>query len=72
MHMSCNQGISLTDFENQVRDDELDVILEEFGLRADIDGSTNFQLEENVCRNLTKKMKEHHVSVKVRGTSSPD
>jgi hypothetical protein len=22
---------------------------------------TNFQLEENVCGNLTKKMKEHHI-----------
>jgi hypothetical protein len=58
----CNQGITSKEFENQVRDDGLDVIFEEFGLHADIDGWTNFQLEENVCRNLTKKMKEHHVS----------
>ena len=57
----CNQGISLKDFENQVWDDDLDVILEEFGLHADIDGSTNFQLEENICGNLTTKMKEHHI-----------
>jgi hypothetical protein len=25
------------------------------------DSLTNFQLEENICGNLTKKMKEHHI-----------
>jgi hypothetical protein len=57
----CNQGISLKEFENQEKDGDLDANFEEFGLQADIDGSTNFQLEENVCGNLTKKMKEHHI-----------
>jgi hypothetical protein len=37
------------------------VIFEEFGIQDDNDGLTNCQLGENVCGNLTRKMKEQHV-----------
>ena len=43
------------------QDDDLDVIFEEFGIQDDNDGLTNFQLGENVCGNLTRKMKEQHI-----------
>jgi len=37
------------------------VIFEEFGIQDDNDGLTNCKLGENVCGNLTRKMKEPHV-----------
>jgi hypothetical protein len=37
------------------------VFFEEFGIQDDNDGLTNFQLGENFCGNLTRKMKEQHV-----------
>jgi hypothetical protein len=36
-------------FENQVQDDDLDVIFEEFGIEDDNDGLTNFHFGENFC-----------------------
>jgi hypothetical protein len=48
-------------FENQVQDDDLDVIFEEFGFQDDNDGLTNLQLGENFCGNLRRKMKEQHI-----------
>jgi hypothetical protein len=56
-----NHEMSLKTFDNQVRDDDLDVIFEEFGIQDYNDGLTNFQLGENVCGNLTRKMKEQHI-----------
>ncbi len=56
-----NQEMSMKTFDNQVQDDDLDVIFEEFGIQDDNDGLTNCQLGENVCGNLTRKMKEQHV-----------
>ena len=56
-----NQEISMKIFENQVQDDDLDVIFEEFGFQDDNDGLTNLQLGEKFCGNLRRKMKEQHI-----------
>jgi hypothetical protein len=41
-----NQEMSMKTFENQVQDDDLDVIFDEFGIQDDNDGLTNLQLGE--------------------------
>jgi hypothetical protein len=56
-----NHEMSMKTFENQVQDDDLDVIFEEFGIQDDNDGLTNLQLGQIFCGNLTRKMKEQHV-----------
>jgi hypothetical protein len=56
-----NHEMSMKTFENQVQDDDLDVIFEEFGIQDENDGLTNFRLGEFFCGNLTRKMKEQHV-----------
>jgi hypothetical protein len=53
-----NQEMSLKSCDHQVQDHDLDMILEESGIHEEISGLTNFQLEENVCGNLTRK-KQH-------------
>ena len=55
-----NHEMSMKTFENQVQDDDLDVIFEEFGIQDDNDGLTNLQLGEIFCGNLRRKMKEKH------------
>ena len=35
--------------------------MKDFGIQDDNGGLTNFQLGENVCGNLTRKMKEQHI-----------
>ena len=55
------QGTTLKPLMNQVQDDDLDMIFEEYGVHGINGGSLNFEVAKNASNNLARKMKKEHV-----------